>query len=130
MHVSACRTQLYHEALGCPLRFIDLDWAGPAGHATYPPFMNHTHIKWPDGVTTNAPVLAEHDVSMAMQSFDLLVFEQKQLRLQKGRAKPVKPSGSARVSMPAPAKCLPSKFVGRRRFWPRRIAGNAKMIRV
>ena len=44
--------------------------------------MNHTHIKWPIGVTTDAPVLAEHDVSMAMRSFDLLVFKQKQLRLR------------------------------------------------
>ena len=50
--------------------------------------MNHTHIKWPNGVTTDAPVLAEHDVNMAMRSFDLLVFKQKQLKLHKAGTQP------------------------------------------
>ena len=97
-----CRTRHQHEDGTFPLRFIDLDWAGRAGEAVYPPFMNHTHIKWPSGVTTNAHVLAEHDVSMAMRSYDLLVFEQKQLKLHKPRTRVAPPSNTcARAIMRA-----------------------------
>ncbi len=118
--MTAYRTRHRQKDGTYPLRFIDLDWAGPAGEATYPPFMNHTHIKWPEGVRTNAPILAEHDVSMAKRSYELLVFEQKQLRLQKGRGsaiRPLKPAGKLGQPSncaqqmvtrdPAPARCCP-----------------------
>ena len=29
------------------IRIIDFDWAGEAGVAKYPSFMNHSEIKWP-----------------------------------------------------------------------------------
>ena len=41
---------------------VDFEWAGLAGKVTYPYFMNHTDLTWPDGATDGQPVKREHDL--------------------------------------------------------------------
>ena len=130
-----CRTIHKHADGTYPLCFIDLDWAGLAGEAVYPPFMNHTHIKWPEGVRTGVPVLAEHDISMAMRSYDLLKFEQKQQRLQKGpklqkaRAGPVKASSSVQLHTSTRIYCWPTQKPHKGRLWQRlNIVGRTRPL--
>ncbi|KAK9816064.1 hypothetical protein WJX74_003798 [Apatococcus lobatus] len=40
---------------------IDFDLAGVEGVATYPPFLNHRHISWPEGVIGGAKIVRAHD---------------------------------------------------------------------
>lgn len=41
---------------------IDFEWAGPVGTATYPYFMNHADIQWPDGAGDGRLVTEFHDL--------------------------------------------------------------------
>jgi len=41
---------------------IDFEWAGPVGTATYPYFMNHADIQWPDGAGDGKLVTESHDL--------------------------------------------------------------------
>lgn len=41
---------------------IDFEWAGPVGTATYPYFMNHAEIRWPDGAGDGKLVTGSHDL--------------------------------------------------------------------
>ena len=41
---------------------IDFEWAGPVGTATYPYFMNHGEIRWPDGAGDGKLVTGSHDL--------------------------------------------------------------------
>ena len=41
---------------------IDFEWAGLVGTATYPYFMNHAEIRWPDGAGDGKLVTRSHDV--------------------------------------------------------------------
>lgn len=43
------------------INVLDFDWAGNFGDATYPYFLNHAEIKWPEGVDDNAPITFDHD---------------------------------------------------------------------
>ena len=43
------------------VRIIDFDWAGRRGIDTYPMFMNHNDIEWPDGASDGALLKQEHD---------------------------------------------------------------------
>jgi hypothetical protein len=51
------------------VRFLDFDWAGPAGapHVRYPPFMN-SMLSWPEGATPGAPITQAHDVALLLAS--------------------------------------------------------------
>ena len=42
--------------------FIDFEWAGGVGKATYPYFMNHVDIQWPDGDGEGRLVTESHDL--------------------------------------------------------------------
>jgi hypothetical protein len=48
---------------GVEVAFLDWDWAGPAGAATYPLGLN-PDIKWPEGAGPGAVVTAQHDAAM------------------------------------------------------------------
>lgn len=41
---------------------VDFEWAGIADQATYPFFMNHTDLKWPDGASDGLPITKGHDL--------------------------------------------------------------------
>ncbi|KAL3157238.1 hypothetical protein ABBQ38_001475 [Trebouxia sp. C0009 RCD-2024] len=41
---------------------IDFEWAGIVGKATYPYFMNHVDIQWPDGASDGRLVTESHDL--------------------------------------------------------------------
>ena len=41
---------------------IDFEWAGLAGTATYPYFMNRADIQWPDGAGDGKLVTESHDL--------------------------------------------------------------------
>ncbi|BDA45559.1 hypothetical protein COCOBI_07-3460 [Coccomyxa sp. Obi] len=41
---------------------VDFEWAGKAGEAKYPFYMNRKDITWPPGATDNQPITKEHDV--------------------------------------------------------------------
>ena len=41
---------------------VDYEWAGPEGTATYPYFMNHADIQWPDGAGDGRLVTESHDL--------------------------------------------------------------------
>lgn len=43
------------------VRIIDFDWAGIANEQSYPSFMNHVDISWPEGARDGQPILLEHD---------------------------------------------------------------------
>lgn len=40
---------------------IDYEWSGKVGEATYPFFMNHVSITWPEGAIDGGLVQKEHD---------------------------------------------------------------------
>ncbi|KAH3757502.1 hypothetical protein Pelo_10727 [Pelomyxa schiedti] len=48
----------------------DFDWAGPAGTALYPEFMNHCGIEWPKGAEDRMPITKEHDHHWLMNLFN------------------------------------------------------------
>jgi aminoglycoside phosphotransferase len=50
-----------HAEEGWQVRFVDLDWAGLSGIATYP-FALNPHIGWHRGAQQGAPLEQEHDV--------------------------------------------------------------------
>lgn len=52
-----------------PVRFIDFDWAGPQGTATYPDLL-HPKVPWPQGVTDGALIKQEHDVALLQASME------------------------------------------------------------
>ncbi|KAL0035626.1 hypothetical protein WJX79_004059 [Trebouxia sp. C0005] len=41
---------------------IDFEWAGIVGKATYPYFMNHVDIQWPDGASDGRLITESHDL--------------------------------------------------------------------
>ena len=41
---------------------IDFEWAGLVATVTYPCFMNHIEIKWPDGAGAGRLVTQSHDL--------------------------------------------------------------------
>ena len=43
------------------VRVIDFDWAGIENEQSYPSFMNHVDIPWPEGARDGQPILHEHD---------------------------------------------------------------------
>lgn len=43
---------------------LDFDWSGKAGIKTYPSFMNHASIQWPEGVGANQTLQTAHDNAM------------------------------------------------------------------
>lgn len=43
------------------MKFIDLDWACLDGQMTYPYYLNHITVNWPEGVATGQPVRQAHD---------------------------------------------------------------------
>ncbi|KAG2447159.1 hypothetical protein HYH02_007905 [Chlamydomonas schloesseri] len=45
------------------VRFVDFEWAGPEGEATYPACMNPA-IPWPEGVGYRKPLHREHDTQL------------------------------------------------------------------
>ncbi len=45
------------------VHIVDFEWAGIANQATYPFFMNHTDLTWPDGASDGLPITKEHDLS-------------------------------------------------------------------
>lgn len=45
------------------VRFVDFEWAGPEGEATYPVCLN-TDIPWPEGVRYGKPLQQEHDIQL------------------------------------------------------------------
>ena len=46
---------------------LDCDWAGEAGKQTYPLFMNHAGVKWPEGAAEGMPITQAHDERMLRQ---------------------------------------------------------------
>ena len=52
------------------LYIIDFDWAGKAGEAKYPYFMNHFHINWPEGARDGKLIKPEHDCYFVTTMFD------------------------------------------------------------
>ena len=52
------------------LYIIDFDWAGEAGVAKYPYFMNHFQITWPDGACDGELITFDHDTHFANTMFD------------------------------------------------------------
>jgi hypothetical protein len=47
------------------VRFVDFDWAGPAGKVVYPPFMHH-QIQWHPQARTCLHMLQEHDLHLLL----------------------------------------------------------------
>ena len=43
------------------IKFVDFDWAGVAGTALYPAFMNHVTVPWPAGASEGLPLTAAKD---------------------------------------------------------------------
>ena len=52
------------------LYLIDFDWAGKAGEAKYPYFMNHFQIDWPNGASDGEPLQPSHDLHFLEQIFE------------------------------------------------------------
>ncbi|KAG2423370.1 hypothetical protein HYH02_015342 [Chlamydomonas schloesseri] len=48
---------------GWEVRFVDFEWAGDAGQATYPACLN-PDIPWPDGVAYGTQLQREHDIKL------------------------------------------------------------------
>ncbi len=48
---------------GVEVRFVDFDWAGPAGKVVYPAFM-HPQIQWHPQARTCLPIRQEHDLHL------------------------------------------------------------------
>jgi serine/threonine protein kinase len=46
------------------VKLIDFDWAGRDQVDCYPPFMNHVHIKWPEGASDGKILQKKHDLVM------------------------------------------------------------------
>jgi serine/threonine protein kinase len=46
------------------IMLVDFDWAGVAGDVRYPPNVNRTEIKRPNGVYDGELIKAEHDIAM------------------------------------------------------------------
>ena len=44
------------------VRITDFEWAGVKEQSTYPLFMNHTDLTWPDGARDGQPIKQEHDL--------------------------------------------------------------------
>ncbi len=44
------------------VRVIDFEWAGVMEQSTYPLFMNHIDVTWPDGAKDGQPIKQEHDL--------------------------------------------------------------------
>lgn len=40
---------------------LDFDNCGQIGIATYPPFLNHQEMNWPEGASDGALIATEHD---------------------------------------------------------------------
>ena len=55
---------------GWMVKFVDYDWAGPAGLHRFPPFMN-SQIDWPDGVQPLAIMYPQHDVELLTRQFQV-----------------------------------------------------------
>lgn len=49
---------------GLNVKLIDFDWAGRDQIDRYPPFMNHVHIKWPEGASDGKILQEKHDLAM------------------------------------------------------------------
>ena len=45
------------------VHIVDFEWAGIADQATYPFFMNHTDLIWPDGASDGLPITKRHGLS-------------------------------------------------------------------
>lgn len=54
---------------GWLVKFVDFDWAGPAGLHRFPACMN-SQIDWPDGVGPLAVMQPQHDVDLLALQFD------------------------------------------------------------
>ena len=50
-----------HSETPKPIAIVDFDWSGETDKATYPPFINHIDINWPEGATDNALLQPDHD---------------------------------------------------------------------
>ena len=44
-----------------PIVIVDFDWSGKTGVATYPLFMNHVDLTWPEGATDGELLHPDHD---------------------------------------------------------------------
>ena len=49
------------------VRFLDFDWAGPAGETVYPPYMSNV-VSWPPGATPGSPITQAHDRQLLTSS--------------------------------------------------------------
>jgi len=45
---------------------IDFDWSGREGDVTYPGFMNHIDVNWPEGASDNKFIYKAHDLDFMM----------------------------------------------------------------
>lgn len=59
-----------HCETGWMVKFVDFDWAGPAGLHRYPPVMN-SQIDWPDGARPLAVMHPQHDSALLTRQFQL-----------------------------------------------------------
>ena len=55
---------------GWMVKFVDFDWAGPAGIQTFPPCMN-SQIDWPIGVGPLAVMHPQHDIDLLARQFQI-----------------------------------------------------------
>ena len=55
---------------GWMVKFVEFDWAGPAGLQRFPPCMN-SQIDWPIGVGPLAVMFPQHDIDLLACQFDI-----------------------------------------------------------
>ena len=64
--------QPHEGSAGCGLRFIDFDFAGREGVATYPLLLaGPPHVPRPEGAVAGAPLKQAHDIGMVPLLFSI-----------------------------------------------------------
>ena len=64
MHCSSLSRSVPHElpVMTAQVLLTDFEWAGRAGTARYPYFMNRANLTWPGGASDNQLITVQHDL--------------------------------------------------------------------